>query len=96
MLYDDPTRAAVFLSGPFEGLCTPSEMADYLHIDDSTIRQAIRSGRLEVGKDCIQMGKQWVLSHHAWDSMCGDYAKFSCLQVDCRKAIASAKNDTVS
>lgn len=96
MLYDDPTRAAAFLSGPFEELCTPAEMAEYLHIDDSTIRQAIRSGRLKIGQDCIQLGKQWLLSRYAWRAMCGDYLKFSLLKVDCRMTIALAENDTVS
>lgn len=96
MIYDNPTRAAAFVSGPFKDLCTPAEMAEYLHIDDSTIRQAIRSGRLAVGKDCLRLGKQWVLSRHAWRSMCGDYEKFAVLQIDCvdscvgcRKAITS-------
>lgn len=98
MLYDDPTRAAAFLSGPFADLCTPTEMAETLHIDDSTIRQAIRSGRLVIGKDCIQLGKQWLLSRHAWSVMGkhGGYQEFSMLQVNCRKAIKAAENTTVS
>lgn len=97
MIYDNPARAAAFLNGPFEGLCTPTEMAEYLHIDDSTIRQAIRSGRLTVGEHCIQLGKQWVLSRYAWDIMAryGGYQELSMLEAKCRKTIAS-KNDTVS
>lgn len=96
MIYDNPTRAAAFLSGPFLDLCTPSEMADILHIDDSTIRQAIRSGRLKIGEDCLQMGKQWVLSRQAWKTMYGNYSKYSELKEECRKTVNSADNDTVS
>lgn len=96
MISDNLTRAITFTTGPFMELCTPAEMAEVLGIDDSTIRQAIRSGRLLIGTDCIQLGKQWVLSRHAWKSMCGDYQKFSVLKVNCCKTIKSAENETVS
>lgn len=91
MIYDNPTRAAQFLSGPIMELCTPSEMADYLGIDDSTIRQAIRRGKLETGRDCFLLGKQWILSRHAWAVMCGDYQKFSTLCVECRRTVATSE-----
>lgn len=67
MLYDDINRAVAFCGGPFEGICTPSEMADWLKIDDSTIRRAIADGRLMIGHDCIKVGKQWLLAPPAWD-----------------------------
>ncbi len=72
---DDFTRLEVFCEGPFEGLCTPAEFAEINGLEESTIRHAIRQGRLEVGKDCFKFGKQWVLSPNA-------FPKFSNLGYD--------------
>lgn len=95
MIYDNPTRAAAFLSGPFEDLCTPAEMAEVLNIDDSAIRQAIRSGRLVKGLDCIQLGKQWVLSRSAWPIMSRYGETIETLKAKCRQTIEKT-NNTVS
>lgn len=91
MLYDNYDRAAAFLEGPFEGLCTPSEMAEYLNIDDSTIRQAIRSGKLREGVDCLKLGKQWVLSRKAWGQLKGNYQQYSVLKTECYKVVHAEK-----
>lgn len=95
MLYDNPFRAEAFISGPFAGLCTPAEMAEILGIDDSTIRQAIRNGRLKIGHDCFQLGKQWILSENAWKTMYGNLSKLSILKVECRKTINAWHNNEI-
>lgn len=94
-LNNNPIRAKAFLEGPFAELCTPAEMAEILNIDDSAIRQAIKSGRLVKGLDCIQLGKQWVLSRSAWPIMSRYGVTIETLKAKCRQTIEKS-NNTVS
>lgn len=84
---NDYTRAIAFLGpGPFAGLLSLSEFAALHKIDDSTIRQAIRSGRLEIGTDCLKFGKQWVLTQKAIEHY-SNIGKYSEACVECRQIL---------
>lgn len=50
---------------PFSGLLSLQEAADRWGIDSSTIRHAIRQGRLYEGLDCRKYGKQWIVTEDA-------------------------------
>lgn len=87
-IQDSFERLEAFATGPFEGLCTPAEIAEVFHVDESAIRHAIRNGRLEPGKDCFKFGKQWVLSKYAFPKLTrmGSWAKHSEIITDYHKA----------
>lgn len=60
--------------GPFWMLLSFAEAAEIWKIDQSTLRKAVKDGRLKPGKDCRKFGKQWVVTvqamvrefHGAW------------------------------
>lgn len=86
---DDPVRLKAFCDGPFAELCTPVEFAEIFGVDESAVRHAIRSGRLEVGKDCFKFGKQWVLSRYAFPKFArgGGYSELSLIKVEYQKQL---------
>lgn len=53
------------MTGSFEHLLSLAEAAEAAHVDPSTIRHAIRNGRLIEGEDCRLFGKQWVITVEA-------------------------------
>lgn len=63
---DDIIRLELFADGPFQGLTTPAEFAELIGVEESTIRHAIKAGRLKPGIDCMKFGKQWVMAPHAF------------------------------
>lgn len=93
MIFDnDPIRADAYLGpGPFAGLLSLSEFATLHKVDDSTIRQAIRTGRLKIGEDCLKFGKQWVLSSAAIEHF-SSIAKISEANVECRQILMARNN----
>lgn len=86
---DDPVRLRVFCDGPFTDLCTPVEFAEIFGVDESAVRHAIRSGRLQTGVDCWKFGKQWVLSRGAFRkfSRGGGYSELSWIHTDYQKLL---------
>lgn len=51
--------------GQFEGLYSISEAAEMCAVDTSTLRRAIKKGKIKEGFDCRKFGKQWVLTYDA-------------------------------
>ncbi len=49
----------------FQDLISLDEAAKLLKKDPSTIRHAIKDGRLQEGHHCMKYGKQWVLHKSA-------------------------------
>lgn len=89
---NDPIRATAFLGpGPFADLLSLSEFAALHEVDDSTIRQAIRAGRLKVGEDCMKFGKQWVLSSTAIEHFNG-VGKRAKIYSECRRILIEREN----
>lgn len=93
MIFDnDPVRAEAYLGpGPFADLLSLSEFAALHKVDDSTIRQAIRAGRLKIGEDCLKFGKQWVLTKRAIEHF-SSIAKHSEACVECRQILRARDN----
>lgn len=48
--------------GPFERLLSFAEAAEIWGLDQSALRKAVASGRLQPGRDCRKFGKQWVVT----------------------------------
>lgn len=61
------------MTGSFEGLLSLAEAAEIMRIDESTIRHAIKSGRMVEGRDCRKFGKQWVIS---WQGLRNAFGKY--------------------
>jgi len=67
------------MNGSFEHLLSLAEAADAAGVDPSTIRHAIRNGRLIEGTDCRLFGKQWVITAEALPKISGQKWKRSWL-----------------
>lgn len=55
----------------FSRLLSLHDAAEEWGIDDSTIRHAIRAGKLIPGYDCQKYGKQWVIDREAMQDLYG-------------------------
>ncbi len=51
--------------GPFDELLSFAEAAAIWKVDESTLRKAVKDGRLKPGHDCRKFGKQWVVTVEA-------------------------------
>ena len=55
----------------FDSLLSCSDAAELWHVDQSTLRKAIASGRLREGTDMVKFGKQWVITVKAMQKTFG-------------------------
>ncbi len=90
-IQDNLDRAKAFIDGPFAGLCSPAEFAEIFHIGESAVRHMILDGRLVVGRDCLKLGKQWVLCEQAFRTYEGNYMAYSNAKCDCYKAVQATE-----
>ena len=58
----------------FENLMSLSDAAKQWHIDESTLRRAISSGRFTENYDVKKFGKQWIITN---DAMSREYGAIS-------------------
>ena len=50
---------------PFDGLMALSDATELWNLNESTLRKAISYGKLKVGTDVCNYGKQWVVTRNA-------------------------------
>lgn len=93
-LNNNPNRIQAFLDSPFTGLLSLAEFADARGVEESTIRHAIKDGRLKPYVDVLKLGKQWVISPHAWVALDGDNRRRSKLTYDCQIAMRKINKAT--
>lgn len=93
-LNDNPDRIQAFLNSPFTELLSLSEFAEARGVDESAIRHAIKNGRLKPYVDVLKLGKQWVISRHAWKALDGNYAGLNNLSYACHIAMSRINKAT--
>lgn len=93
-LNNNPDRIQAYLDSPFAGLLSLAEFAEARDVDESTIRHAIKNGRLKPYVDVLKLGKQWVVSPHAWVALDGDYRYRTDLTYSCHMAMRKIKDTT--
>lgn len=86
-LNDNPDRIQAYLNSQFEGILSLAEFAEARGVEESTIRHAIRDGRLKPYVDVLKLGKQWIVSPHAWVALDGDHRRLTELRYSCHMAI---------
>ena len=60
-----------YMMDPFDGLLSFRDAADQWHIDDSTLRKAVNSGKIIENKDAKKFGKQWIITAEAMERIFG-------------------------
>jgi len=60
------------MQNPFDGLLAAAEAAQRWGLDESTIRNAVRIGKLVDGTDVRKFGKQWIVTDDAMHREYGD------------------------
>ena len=56
---------------PIDGILSVSDAAALWELDTSTIRRAIKDGRLKQDLDCYKLGKQWTVTKAAMTRLYG-------------------------
>ncbi len=59
---DELFEKGVIINTPFDGLIAFSEATKIWNLNESTLRKAIKYGKLVDGVDASKFGKQWVVS----------------------------------
>ena len=60
-----------YMMNPFDGLLSFRDAANQWHIDDSTLRKAVNSGKIIENKDAKKFGKQWIITAEAMERIFG-------------------------
>lgn len=60
---------------PIDGILSVSDAAALWDLDTSTIRRAIKDGRLMQSRDCHKIGNQWIITKAAMTRLYGTPAK---------------------
>lgn len=95
-LNNNPDRIQAYLNSPFTGLLSLAEFAAARGVDESAIRHAIKDGRLKPYVDVLKLGKQWIVSPHAWVALDGDYRYLSELKYACHMAMRKTNEATAA
>lgn len=88
----DPQEMLSRQNGPCAKLLSPVEAAEIWGITESAIRKAIATGKLQQGRDCVKIGKQWIISvdgmARAYNRYAGpaDYGPWSLYLTNLQKA----------
>lgn len=59
---DELWENGVVVQTPFDGLMAFSDATEFWGLNESTLRKAVRYGKLVNGVDVCKFGKQWVVS----------------------------------
>lgn len=79
--------------GPFDELLSFAEAAEIWGVDQSALRKAVASGRLQPGRDCRKFGKQWVVTANAMHrEFRGGWAPWAEYLVKLKKARKAREN----
>lgn len=70
-LRDPLRRRSAKAKDPIDGILSVSDAAALWHLDTSTIRRAIKDGRLVQDLDCYKLGKQWTVTKAAMTRLYG-------------------------
>lgn len=57
---------------PFDGLYSLADAASLWGVDESTLRHAIRDGRIYEGEEVKKFGKQWIITREAMERRYGE------------------------
>lgn len=68
-------KSATTGQDPIDGVLSISDAAALWELDTSTIRRAIKDGRLAQDLDCYKLGKQWTVTKAAMTRLYGTPAK---------------------
>lgn len=93
-LNNNPDRIQAYINSPFTGLLSLAEFAEARGVEESTIRHAIKDGRLKPYVDVLKLGKQWVISPHAWIALDGDNRRRLKLTYDCQMTMRKINEAT--
>lgn len=93
-LNNNPDRIQAYLDSPFTGILSLAEFAEARGVDESAIRHAIKDGRLKPYVDVLKVGKQWVVSPHAWAALDGHHVGKINFEYSCHMALRKANEAT--
>lgn len=68
---DASTAKSAADQDPIDGILSVSDAAALWELDTSTIRRAIKDGRLKQDLDCYKLGKQWTVTKAAMTRLYG-------------------------